>query len=66
MPDSAGVRLWFLLLVGDATDYATLSLARGHEAVQRWEAYDDGWLRWAGRPGRFATDSERGFVSRAG
>eukprot|EP00969_Alexandrium_andersonii_P091723 4048497-Alexandrium_andersonii.AAC.1 len=26
MPDAAGVSFWFLLLVDDATDYATLSL----------------------------------------
>ena len=48
--DAARKSFWFLLEVDDATDYTTVGMIPGHDSGSLWQAYEDGWLRWAGHP----------------
>ena len=47
----------------DATGYITITLMAGHDAESLWQAYEKGWLLWAGPPDKIISDNERGLIS---
>ena len=61
--DARGDVYWFNLCVDDATGYITITLMAGHDAESLWQAYEKGWLLWAGPPDKIISDNERGLIS---
>ena len=64
IPGAAGDTHWFLCVVDDSTEYCTLTPLFGHKWSLLCDAYQAGWLAWAGFPDRIILDNERGPISR--
>eukprot|EP00974_Lingulodinium_polyedra_P072544 7019875-Lingulodinium_polyedra.AAC.1 len=61
--DAKGRSYWFILVVDDAVGYCTVTPVKAHDPQTLFDAYEMGWLAWAGPPDRLVSDNERGLVS---